>query len=145
MNRLHRVAGPAFLVVALALFIAFHLLPTFGSPGWQLWVEFWDLVVNEQDAIAPIVATFATFCAGVVASPFAIPLIRKSLLMRWFIAFLSALAFLGMFFLLLAEGPSKLGLGWICLNFAAGCNFAGIVLIPYEGRHKNALRKLSGN
>jgi hypothetical protein len=135
--------------VALALFIAFHFHPAFGwEHGSRLWWKVLDLVVNVRTfldgGMGPILATFAAFSAGVVASPCAVPLIRKSLLVRWFIAFLSALVFLGVFFSLLVIGPSRLGLGGIYLLLSAACNFTGILLCRYEGPHQEVLRKLSG-
>ncbi|MCW1924867.1 hypothetical protein OKA05_20055 [Luteolibacter arcticus] len=149
MNRFHRMAGPAFLGVALVLFGAFHFYPAFKwTHGWRFWVECFDRVVDRQQPLmlplAPTLAVFATFSAGVVFAPFAAPLIRKSLLTRCFIAFFSGLAGLGLFLVLLAMGPSRMHSGAICLLLSAVCNFAGIVLIPYDGRHQEALRKLSG-
>jgi type IV secretory pathway VirB2 component (pilin) len=142
--------GPVFLGVALALFIAFHFYPAFGwKHGWRLWADALDTLVNQRTLLkgpmAATIAIVATFSAGVVFSPFAIPLIRKSLVTRWFIAFFSALIWLGLFFGQLVGGPSMLRAGGICLFFSAGCNFVGILLSRYDGRHQEALRKLSGN
>ena len=149
MNRVDRTVGPVFLGVAVALFVAFHFFRTLTwDHGWQFWAEAFDAVVNQPTLLkgmAPSIAVFATFSAGVVFSPFAIPLIRKSLLMRWFIAIVSSLVFLFMLFVLLVVGPFKLHAGGFCVLLCAGCNFTGILLSRYEGRHQEALRKLSGN
>lgn len=136
--------------MGLALFAAFHFYPAFAwEQGWQFWADSFEALVDQRTLLkgpmAPTIALFATFSAGVVFSPFAAPLIRKSLLMRWFIAFFSGLAALGLFLTLLAVGPSRMQLGGVCLLLSAVCNFAGILLIPYDGRHQEALRKLSGN
>jgi len=142
--------GPVVLGVALALFTAFHFHPAFEwAHGWQFWADSFDVMVDQQQPLmgpmGPTVAIFATFSAGVVFSPFAAPLIRKSLLMRWFIAFFSGLACLGLFLVLLAMGLSRVHSGGVYLLLSAACNFIGILLTRYDGRHQEALRKLSGN
>jgi hypothetical protein len=136
--------------VGLALFAGFHFYPAFAwAQGWQFWADSFEALVDQQNLrkgpMAPSIALFATFSAGVVFSPFAAPLMQKSLLARWFVAFFSGLAALGLFLTLLAVGPSRMQLGGVLLLLSAVCNFAGIVLIPYDGRHQEALRKLSGN
>jgi hypothetical protein len=151
VNRIDRTVGPVFLSVALALFVAFHFFPSFSADrGGAIWVGIWDLAVNQrasdllEEGLGLIVATSMTFFAGIVASPFVIPMIRRSLIVRWFIAFVSALACLGLSLSVLASSREP-GLGGICLLLSAACNFVGILLIPYEGRHRETLRKLSGN
>jgi len=141
--------GSVFLGVAVALFVGFHFLRTFTwDQGWYFWAEAFDAVVNQPTLLkgmAPAIAVFATFSAGVVFSPFAVPLIRKSLLVRWFISIVSALVFLFMLFVLLVVGPFRVHAGGFCVLLCAACNFIGIVMIRYDGRHQEALRKLSGN
>jgi hypothetical protein len=151
VNRFHRIAGPVLLVAAVGWFIAFHFFPAFGwRRGVRIWSEIAGSMMDPASALtsgmAPIFAVFATFAAGIFAAPLAIPLIRKSLLVRWFIAFLSALVFLGLLLCLPTVSGFHLGIGgMICLLLAAACNVYGILLIPYEGRHRETLRKLSGN
>ena len=141
--------GPVGLGVALARFVAFHFHPAFEwEQGWQFWADAFDIVMDRQQALTipmgPTLAIFATFSAGVVFSPFAAPLIRKSLLARWFVAFISGLVCLALFFGLLVVGPSRMHAGGIYVLLSAACNFVGIVMIRYEGRHQERLRKLSG-
>ena len=142
--------GPVVLGVALALFVAFHFHPAFEwTQGWQFWADSFEIVMDRQQPlmipIGPTLAIFATFSAGVVFAPFAAPLIRKSLLVRWFIAFFSGLVCLALFFGLLVVGPARMHSGGIYVLLSAAGNFFGIVMIRYDGRHQEVLRKLSGN
>ena len=144
------MAGPVLLFAALAAFIAFHLFPVFGwKGGWEVWRHIVETIVMQPGLLKGLlsiaIAIFATFSAGVVFAPFAIPLIRKSGLAERFIAFFSALVSLALWFALLGGGVSQLRSGGIFLLLAAGCNFTGVLLIRYEGAGGEPTGEFSGN
>ncbi|MCW1884673.1 hypothetical protein OKA04_08025 [Luteolibacter flavescens] len=151
MSALRRFSGPVLLVAAVGWLIAFHFLPAFLSPrGWEIWIRASDVLGipggRGDVLVGMVLAVLGYFAAGVIASPFMIPVIRRSVLARCLILMPGVLVMIGALHAIPSLRFGRLGSeGVVCLLVAAVCHFLGILLIPYEGRHRERLRKIFGN
>ena len=145
-NRNRRISI-ALLIAALALFVAFHVLPGFNhkNPGWKVWARLWmdlrtpqDLLRYPEDAVIEI--CFLNIALLIVAAPFLTQVWLKSRLAWWFVTAVSGLVAggnLGM--LLVNNSMPDLGSGGWCLLIALVLNFTGLLLARPQWLKKSDL------
>ena len=140
-----QMASMAFLLVALALFVAFHFLPFHGryDKGWTVWTGIWEIV---SDRILPkgpdIVATtaFINFSMMIVVSPFLKNVWPKSRLAWWVAVVFSGLTGAAIWMVFLIYGRiSDLRFAEWCLLFAPLMNFIGLLLARDKPRQSAIL------
>lgn len=102
-SRILRALPGACLIAALLLFAAFHFSPPVTDDddwGWRIWEGIWEytdhpesLVEQPSDAVA--LASFLAFTLLIVASPFLLPVLRKSRAAWLLLSIVSGLAGVG--------------------------------------------------
>ena len=126
----------ASLFAALALFVAFHFLPSVGyqhqEKGWKVWLrlcgDVWKPTsLDGQDAL--IIAVFLNFSLVIVVTPFLKDVLSRSRLAWWGAVVFSGLPGVLFCALFLVFGKfEKLGLGNWCLMLALVLNLLGLLL-----------------
>lgn len=135
-SRLLRSLPGACLFAALLLFAAFHVsrpVTDDDELGWRIWENIWDytktpetLVENPADGVA--LASFLAFTLLLVASPFLLPVLRKSRGAWWALMIVSGLAGVGFWIAIFHDGigDTEIGMGIWFLLFANTLNFVGL-------------------
>lgn len=132
-----QIISRSFLILALLLFITFHLIRFSGTEyGWHIWLEIVDMVKRPNEFTEPsaalMFAAFLTTSLLIPASPFLGPVWIKSRL-AWFVVLLLsgvvAISFLLFaFFIISIDGAERLNAGLLAFIAAPCFNFTGILL-----------------
>jgi hypothetical protein len=136
IHRFLNLLALALLVTSLLIFVAFHFLPgpKGEGQGWEVWMQLWVAIRDPENFDEPrviiAIATFLSFTALVVCSPFLIVIYRRSRLAWWLATIVGGVATLGFWIAILSTSTlEELGQYGVALLAAPAVNLIGLFLI----------------
>lgn len=144
-HRTLNLTSLAFLISALLLFVAFHLLSGFGSEdqGWRVWPEIWKFLQEidiQSEAIDVIlVSCFLSQALVVSLFPFLFTILQRSRVLWWLALILAGTSTFGIWIGVLENNSvDDLGSSGVALLAAPLVNLVGLLLLrgqPVEAGH----------